>query len=802
MQGKDLGALIAQIGADLKQWDKAHKKIISDLSSMEKAGSNAMVRLSASMDRAGQSMERVGGQMTKYLTLPLAGFGALSLKTAGDFQLSMNRVRALSGATGDQLQELEKIARELGATTQFMASDAADAMGFLAMAGMEVNDIMRAMPDTLTLAASAQLDMASAADIVTNILAGYNMGVSELTRATDVLVKSFTSANTDLRQLAEAMKYAGPIAQAAGVQFEEAAAAMSLMGNAGIQGSMAGTSLRGALSRILSPTKAVRKAMQEAGLSFTDAAGRLLPLSDIIEQLEPHADNAGLFMQLFGQRAGPAMAALVTQGAEAVRKLTWELENSGGTAKRVADVQMEGFNGALRRLKSAFEELQLAIANSGLLDSGTAFLETVTDIITKISQLNPELLRQATIYGSLALAMGPVLVLGGKMTSMAAGMVLQMGRLTTTLMGLLRVLFTIMAPLGLKIAALAALVLIGKSIWDTFEPLRNFFINLWNGIATTFQKAINFIIRAWNRVKEVMAQVVPGITATVVESVEWMNEQTEGKLGEFANNVEKNFNAALDFVRDFTSGAVEGVQTFINSLFTLDTKVEESTDSIQRWSGGIGMAALPAKDYADRVERISEGLQKQRVGLEETISGWQEFWDKFQEIGGDMEAFLAGRITDAVLSFGDAFGRALSGAENAWQTTFEKIVMVMLDFASTLARLAAAVGGVMLFLPGWQGKGVALLAAAAVLQGVASGIQAGINKRAENRQIRHQSVNDAIIAPNGNIITTHPEDYLIATKNPGALIGSGGGQVIENVIMLDGNVIYRNQKQVSHKKGR
>src|SRR5690606_18971865 len=107
---------------------------------------------------------------------------------------------------------------------------------FLAMAGMKTNEILGAMPDTLKLAAAANLDMASSADIVTNILAGYNKDVSELSHATDVLVKSFTSANTDLRQLGEAMKYAGPVASAAGVQFEEAAAALAMMGNAGIQG--------------------------------------------------------------------------------------------------------------------------------------------------------------------------------------------------------------------------------------------------------------------------------------------------------------------------------------------------------------------------------------------------------------------------------------------------------------------------------------------------------------------------------------------------------------------------------------
>src|SRR5690625_4114830 len=203
----------------------------------------------------------------------------------------MNEVAALSGATGDELDQLRAKAREMGAATMFSASEAADAMGFLAMAGFDTNEVLEAIPGTLQLAASAQMDLGRAADIVSNILTGYGKTTEELAHVNDVLVASFTSANTNLEQLGEAMKYAGPVASSAGVQFEEAAAALSLMGNAGIQGSMAGTSLRGALSRILSPTDAAAGAMERAGLSFTDAQERILPLVDILEQLGPHAEN-------------------------------------------------------------------------------------------------------------------------------------------------------------------------------------------------------------------------------------------------------------------------------------------------------------------------------------------------------------------------------------------------------------------------------------------------------------------------------------------------------------------------------
>lgn len=315
------------------------------------------------------------------------------VKIAAGFETEMNRVRALSNATEDEFLRLQKQALFLGRTTQFTTRQAADAQGFLAMAGFKTNDIIGAMPGTLQLAASAQLDLARAADIVTNILTAYGKKTEDLAHVNDVLVKAFTSANTDLSQLAEAMKYAGPVASSAGVNFEEATAALALMGNAGIQASMAGTGLRGAMTRMLSPTKGVRAAMKEANLTFTDAKGRLLPLVDIIKQLEPHADNTGLMMQIFGQRAGPAMMALVSQGSGALEKLTEELEKSAGTAERISKVQMQGFNGMLKEMQSAAEGTAIAFGTMlfpPLIELG-GILTVLMNKITDYSEAHPEL---------------------------------------------------------------------------------------------------------------------------------------------------------------------------------------------------------------------------------------------------------------------------------------------------------------------------------------------------------------------------------------------------------------------------
>ncbi|MED5545800.1 MAG: phage tail tape measure protein [Pseudomonadota bacterium] len=416
-------------------------------------------------------MVDMGAKLSVGLTAPIAAFGIAAVRVAGDFEQSMNRVAAVSGATGNELEQLSNIAKEMGRTTQFTASDAADALGFLAMAGFDAKESMEALPGTLQLAASAQMDLAESADIVSNVLSGYGMEVSDLARVNDVLVKAFTASNTNLQQLGEAMTYAGPVAAAAGVQFEEATAALGLMGNAGIQASMAGTSLRGAISRILAPTKKVSGIMAELGLKFTDAQGKLVPLVDIITQLGPHADDAGLFMELFGQRAGPAMAALVSQGAGALTDLTTDLQNAGGTAKRIADVQMEGLNGAMKRLQSAFEGLQIAIAESGLLDIVGNLVTRLSDLIQRMSEVSPTALRVGTAIAAIAAAAGPVLLVMGTLISSASTIVAAFATVGPALAGALSVsaitaFGAALAPILPIIAAVGAAALVIYQNWD------------------------------------------------------------------------------------------------------------------------------------------------------------------------------------------------------------------------------------------------------------------------------------------------------------------------------------------------
>src|SRR5690606_15674801 len=227
---------------------------------------------------------------------------------------------------------------------------------------------------------------------------------SEAGRATDVLTQAFSSSNTNLEQLGQAMKYVGPIASAAGVSFEETAAAIGLLGNAGIQASMAGTTLRAAISALLNPTKTTRDTMAELGLTLADfqgADGNLKPLVEIIRVLETAGASAGDMMALLGQRAGPGRQALVDQGSAALGDLTVNLEDSAGRAAEVAGVQMQGLAGAMRELKSALEAAAIAIAQSGLLQFVEDLARRLAAAIRQLADTNPALLRMATVLAAV-----------------------------------------------------------------------------------------------------------------------------------------------------------------------------------------------------------------------------------------------------------------------------------------------------------------------------------------------------------------------------------------------------------------
>ncbi|WP_226578903.1 phage tail tape measure protein [Acuticoccus sediminis] len=583
-----------------------------------------------SLASAGKSMQSVGAKMSIGITAPVVAFGASIVKTAGDFEAAMNNVGAVTSASGDQMAALADQAKLLGRTTQFSASQAADAMGFLGMAGFSAEQIMAALPGTLQLAAAAQMDLASSADIVSNVMSGYALEAKDLGRINDVLVKTFTRTNTDLRQLGEAMKYAGPVASSAGISFEEAAAALGLMGNAGIQASMAGTSLKGAISRVLTPTKTVSKAMAKAGLNFTDAQGRLIGLDEIIRQLEPHADDAGLFMQLFGQRAGPAMAALVSQGSDALVGLTDELENSGGTAERIANAQMKGFNGAMKSLVSAFEGLKLAIADSGLLDWATQAVQALTGFIQKLGETNPAILKWGTILAGVAAALGPVVVAIGAVALALSAISLPVaaGIAAVVALGGVFIAFgdQITAALGrvwtwLKLTFGPPLEELTHAAGNVLRALGELFETVFGGdtgdVMSEMSEALGDL---WRNVSGIVRDGAVKLLVNLIRGLALVLRGTETVVRTLIQLFQGDFKGAFDTISTAASDLKDTVfHAFAEMGATVGAAIAEVASTI--WNGLQAIPSQVRQIGVDIVNGLANGILSRKAYLMSTVTG-------------------------------------------------------------------------------------------------------------------------------------------------------------------------------------
>ena len=459
-------------------------KIKGDAKSLESALDTA----SSKLKKTGDKMKGLGKKMSLGITAPIAGIGIGAIMTGANFEKGMNRVAALTQATGSDFDAMRDKAKELGRTTAFSATQSADAMGFLAMAGFKSNEIVGAMPSVLSLAAAAQMDLGEAADITSNIMTGFGMEVSDLNRINDVLVKGMTSANVDLTMLGESMKYVGPVAASAGMQFEETAAAVALLGNAGIQGSMAGTALRGAMTRLLTPSEEAAATMQKLGINALDSQGNLKSMQEIVSQLETSGMSTADAMTIFGQRAGPAMLALVEQGSGALSDMTKSLVNSGNIAEEVASTQMEGMSGAVTEMKSAFEGLMIAISED-ILPVLTMLIDKVTPLIQKFASA-PKPIKLIVIgIAALAAIMGPILLIIGMLIPGITALTTGIGVMSAAFGALnLSMGVVLLVVVGIA-AAIAAIIIVWKN-WDKVVAIFNKTIEVVKRTFATVSQAV------------------------------------------------------------------------------------------------------------------------------------------------------------------------------------------------------------------------------------------------------------------------------------------------------------------------
>lgn len=297
----------------------------------------------------------------------IGAIGAASVKVGSDFEASMSKVAAISGATGDDLKALTDKAKEMGATTKFSASESADALQYMAMAGWKTEDMLNGLEGIMNLAAASGEDLATTSDIVTDALTAFGLSAEDSTHFADVLAQASSNANTNVGMMGETFKYVAPVAGALGYTAEDTALAIGLMANSGIKASQAGTSLRSIMSRMAKPTKEVQGAMDKLGVSLTDSNGNMKSLNGVMGDLRngfaglSEAEAAEMAAALGGQEAMSGLLAIVNASDDDFDKLSDAIYSCDGAAKRMADTMNDNLQGQITILKSGLEGLGISL---------------------------------------------------------------------------------------------------------------------------------------------------------------------------------------------------------------------------------------------------------------------------------------------------------------------------------------------------------------------------------------------------------------------------------------------------------
>ncbi|WP_130831094.1 phage tail tape measure protein [[Erwinia] mediterraneensis] len=546
---------LSAAGINTRQLSEAQRRLKTDAA----AASAALARQQSELRRLGEQQRKLNAIRERYRnTLEVrdrmarngtamtgAGIGMLyasrgTMRPGFEFEQGMSKVQALTRLKKDsaEMAALRAQARYLGATTAFTANDVAQGQSFYAMAGFTPDQIRKAMPGTLNMSLAGGTDFATTADIGSNILTGFKLPSDQMSRVSDSLVATFTRSNTSLQTLGETMKYVAPVAATLGVDLETATAAAGKLGDAGIQGSQAGTSLRAILSRMAAPPKMAVKALAELNLKTKDARGNLRPLIDLLSEMYVktrkmgNARQAGLFKHIAGEEAFSALSVLVEQaGTGQLKKLVQEVKAAQGEAGKVAGTMSDNLSGDLKSLSSAWEDVGITLFNSvnSPLRSVAQSVTALTSRVGKWMAQHPQLTR--VITGS-ALALGGLLTVLGTITLSIAAILgpLALLRMSCSLLGLKAVsaFSLIRGAIGIvgngvlwlgrlmlanPILAVVGVIAAGALyIWQNWSTLGPKFAALWNiirsGASSAWSSVKICISTKWNEIVAVV-QALP-----------------------------------------------------------------------------------------------------------------------------------------------------------------------------------------------------------------------------------------------------------------------------------------------------
>lgn len=693
----DVGSAVGYLLLDLTGWNKG-------ISAAKTAFNTFLDETATGIDKAGalgSALSGIGMGLTTTVTAPLVGLGTAAVKTAGDFQQAMAQVAAVSGldTASKEFDALSDKAKEMGATTKFSASEAAEAFNYMAMAGWDAQQMMDGISGVMDLAAASGEDLATVSDIVTDALTGFGLQAKDSAHFADVLAAASNSANTNVSMLGESFKYVAPVAGALGFSVEDVSVALGMMANSGIKASQAGTSLRSLFTNLVHPTGQAADAVEALGINVTNVDGTMKDLDQIMNELRntfgslTDAEKAEYAAMLAGQEGMSGLLAIVNATDADFQKLTNSINEAGGTAEEMADKQLDTLEGKFTMFKSAMEGLAISFGEV-LLPAITGVIEKVTAVVTWFNELDDGTKKMIVTVVGIVAAIGPIMAIVGNIINVVVKVVqvikLVKGAIVAVKGAIVALNAVMLAnPIGLVIAAIAALVAIFVVLWNKCDAFREFWINLWEAIKEAFAGVAEAIGEVVSNIAEWFSTLPERIGEAINAVVDWFTQlpgRISSAIGEALNAVSNWGQEVYNSMSTGVSQAINAVGQWFDQLpsrigyalgyaagfvvswvqetyTTMTTKIAETIEAIGQW-----FASLPGRiseGLSNAINSISEWCSNVLTAIGEWFTNmWSAFAEWFTALPGKIRDWLAEAL-QAVVDWGlgliDAAGEALGG---------------------------------------------------------------------------------------------------------------------------------------------
>lgn len=546
--------------------------------------------MAGKMAQVGSKLSAVG-QKLKTVTMAATLLGGAAVSIGKQFDESMSQVQAVSGATGDEFDQLRDKAREMGAKTKFSASDAADAMNYMAMAGWKTKQMLSGIEGIMNLAAASGEDLATTSDIVTDALTAMGYAAKDSGRLADVMAAASSNANTNVRMMGETFKYAAAVAGSMNYSMEDVALATGLMANSGIKASQAGTSLRSMISRMAAPTKQVSQAMDSLGVSIENADGTTRPFRDVMVDLRSKmaglsdVEKTQIANSIAGKNAMSGFLAIINASDKDFNKLASAIDNSDGAAQQMADTMLDNFGGQITILSSSLQELAISVSDT-LTPAVSKLAAGAQKLVTWFNNLSDGQKRVVVTLAGIAGAAGPVLIVLGGMLKACNSAVTAYANMAAKLVTSERAtklykraqlgLNTVMTRCRITLTYLKA-----GYLADAVAMTRG---TKAVKLATIAQKAFNLVMKA-NPVVLIVSAIAALIT--VLSVLEAKGKNVVKSIDNFTVSITNKINSISKVMPQVIEGAVNGI------IKNLPALIKAGTNMIVAIAKGL-IKAIPA----------------------------------------------------------------------------------------------------------------------------------------------------------------------------------------------------------------